>query len=43
MVLAPEHNLITNLKLRIANWAEVEKYIKEVKIKQILNARLKIK
>ena len=33
MVLAPEHNLITNLKLRITNWAEVEKYIKEVKNK----------
>ena len=33
MVLAPEHELIKNLKLRITNWEEVEKYIKEVKNK----------
>jgi leucyl-tRNA synthetase len=33
LVLAPEHPLITNLKLRITNWNEVEKYIKEVKNK----------
>jgi leucyl-tRNA synthetase len=33
LVLAPEHPLITNLKLRITNWSEVEKYIKEVKNK----------
>jgi leucyl-tRNA synthetase len=33
LVLAPEHQLITNLKLRITNWDEVEKYIEVVKNK----------
>jgi len=33
VVLAPEHSLIKNLELRITNWKEVEKYIKEVKNK----------
>jgi len=33
LVLAPEHKLITDLKLRITNWAEVEKYIRTVKSK----------
>ena len=33
VVLAPEHNLITNLKLRITNWEEVEKYIELTKNK----------
>jgi leucyl-tRNA synthetase len=33
MVLAPEHELITSLKLRITNWSEVEKYIKKIKNK----------
>ena len=31
LVLAPEHDLIANLKLRITNWKEVEKYIKKIK------------
>lgn len=31
VVLAPEHKLITNLKLQITNWEEVEKYIKNTK------------
>jgi leucyl-tRNA synthetase len=29
MVLAPEHPIIENLKSKIENWTEVEKYIKE--------------
>jgi leucyl-tRNA synthetase len=33
LVLAPDHPLIANLKLRIPNWNEVEKYIKTVKNK----------
>ncbi|MDO8660043.1 MAG: class I tRNA ligase family protein [Candidatus Parcubacteria bacterium] len=33
MVLAPEHALVTELKSKITNWAEVEKYIKDVKNK----------
>lgn len=33
VVLAPEHELINNLKSQISNWAEVEKYIKDVKKK----------
>ena len=33
LVLAPEHETIKNLKLRITNWNEVEKYIEEVKNK----------
>jgi len=33
MVLAPEHELLNNLKDKIKNWAEVEKYIQEVKKK----------
>ncbi len=33
LVLAPEHELITNLKSQITNFNEVEKYIKEVKNK----------
>jgi leucyl-tRNA synthetase len=33
LVLAPEHELIKNLKLRIKNWGEVEEYIKKVKNK----------
>ncbi|MFA6520516.1 MAG: class I tRNA ligase family protein [Candidatus Paceibacterota bacterium] len=31
LVLAPEHQLIANLKSRITNWSEVEDYIKKVK------------
>lgn len=31
LVLAPEHQLITNLKLRITNYNEVENYIKKAK------------
>jgi len=31
VVLAPEHELINNLKLRITNWSEVEEYIQKVK------------
>ncbi|MEK7212695.1 MAG: class I tRNA ligase family protein, partial [Patescibacteria group bacterium] len=33
MVLAPEHTLIENLKLKIENWREVETYIKKAKAK----------
>jgi leucyl-tRNA synthetase len=33
MVLAPEHELITNLKLRITNYDEVEEYTKKAKNK----------
>ena len=33
MVLAPEHELVSNLKSQISNWGEVENYIKEVKSK----------
>jgi leucyl-tRNA synthetase len=33
VVLAPEHPLIEDLKLKIANWKEVEKYKKEVESK----------
>ncbi len=33
LVLAPEHQLVNKLKDQIKNWAEVEKYIKEVKNK----------
>ncbi len=33
VVLAPEHSVIENLKFKIENWNEVEKYIKEVKNK----------
>jgi len=29
MVMAPEHELIQNLKIKVKNWAEVEKYIKK--------------
>jgi len=31
LVLAPEHSIIKNLKLKIENWNEIEKYIKKVK------------
>lgn len=33
LVLAPEHPLIKNYKLKIENWLEVEKYIKETEQK----------
>ena len=33
LVLAPEHKLVQKLKPQIANWNEVEKYIKEIKNK----------
>ncbi|QQG42578.1 MAG: leucine--tRNA ligase [Candidatus Giovannonibacteria bacterium] len=33
MVLAPEHSLIENLKLKIENWDEVQMYIKKAKQK----------
>ena len=33
VVLAPEHELVSNLKTQISNWSEVVKYIKEVKDK----------
>ena len=33
MVLAPEHKIIKNVKLKIKNWDEVEKYIDTVKKK----------
>ncbi len=33
LVLAPEHSIITNLKSRITNWEEVEKYIQSTKKK----------
>ena len=33
VVLAPEHELVNNLKSQIANWSEVEKYVKDVKKK----------
>jgi leucyl-tRNA synthetase len=33
VVLAPEHELVNNLKNQITNWTEVEKYIKDVKKK----------
>ena len=33
IVLAPEHDLIANLKLKITNWDEVQKYINTVKKK----------
>ncbi|MFA6392872.1 MAG: class I tRNA ligase family protein [Candidatus Paceibacterota bacterium] len=33
VVLAPEHELVSKLKLQISNWNEVESYIKEVKNK----------
>ena len=36
MVIAPEHQLITNLKLRITNWDEVEDYINNAKNKSDL-------
>ncbi|MFC1612411.1 leucine--tRNA ligase [Patescibacteria group bacterium] len=36
MVVAPEHELITNYKLRITNYKEVEKYIKKVQKKSDL-------
>ena len=33
MVLAPEHEMVAKLKSQITNWADVEKYIQEVKNK----------
>jgi leucyl-tRNA synthetase len=33
VVLAPEHELVNNLKSQISNWVEVEKYLKDVKKK----------
>jgi len=33
LVISPEHRLIENLKLKIKNWDEVQKYIKESKKK----------
>jgi len=33
LVISPEHQLIENLKLKIKNWDEVQKYIKESKKK----------
>ena len=33
VVLSPEHHLIENLKLRIKNWPDVERYIKETRNK----------
>ncbi|MDQ5971833.1 MAG: leucyl-tRNA synthetase, partial [Patescibacteria group bacterium] len=33
VVLAPEHELVNNLKSQISNWVEVEKYVKDVKKK----------
>jgi leucyl-tRNA synthetase len=33
VVLAPEHSLVSQLKLNISNWVEVEKYIKELRNK----------
>ncbi len=33
MVLGPEHSLIQNLKLKIQNWDEVERYIKKARTK----------
>jgi len=37
VVLAPEHELIKNLKLKITNYNEVEKYVEEVKNKSELS------
>ncbi|MGB0925212.1 MAG: class I tRNA ligase family protein, partial [Minisyncoccia bacterium] len=37
VVLAPEHNLVQNLKSQIQNWDEVEKYLKEVEKKSDLD------
>ena len=36
VVLAPEHQLVQNLKLQITNWNEVEKYISDVNKKSDL-------
>lgn len=36
LVLAPEHNLITSLKLLVTNWNEVEEYINKTKNKSEL-------
>ena len=33
VVLAPEHSIITNYKLQITNWNEVDDYIKQIKNK----------
>ena len=39
LVLAPEHSQITNLKLQITNWEEVEKYIEKSKRKTELQRK----
>lgn len=37
VVLAPEHDIVQNLKSQITNWDDVEKYLKEVKKKSDLD------
>lgn len=37
VVLAPEHNMVQNLKSQITNWDEVESYLKEVEKKSDLD------
>lgn len=36
LIIAPEHRIIKNLKSKIKNWSEVEKYIKQAKRKSEL-------
>jgi len=43
LVLAPEHELIANYKLLIANWKEVENYIKKAKNKSEEERLTKVK
>ena len=43
MVLAPEHSLIENLKLKIVNWDEVHKYIEQAKRKTPLERQQEAK
>jgi leucyl-tRNA synthetase len=40
VVLAPEHELISNLKSQISNWGEVEEYINETKKKSELERQI---
>ncbi len=40
MVLAPEHKLVQQLKDKIKNWKEVEKYINEAKLKTDLDRQI---
>ncbi|MDD4990231.1 MAG: leucine--tRNA ligase [Candidatus Pacebacteria bacterium] len=43
LVMAPEHNIISNLKLQISNWEEIEEYVEKAKKKSELERQADVK